>query len=70
VVADVDPSQVDQDDFTASTSTGSSTAAYKQRRVMYITMLQSSLADKPAVAAAVQKLVNSHTAPDFEKGTT
>jgi hypothetical protein len=70
LIADVDPTQVDQDDFTASASTGSSTEACRQRRVMYITMLQASLADmvssllatiaKPAIAASVQKLVTSH----------
>jgi hypothetical protein len=36
IIADVDPTQVDQDDFTASASTGSSTEACRQRRVMNV----------------------------------
>ena len=45
MIADVNPSQVDQDYVTASASTGSSTEACRQRRVVYITMLQTSLGD-------------------------
>ena len=45
MIADADPSQMEEDAFNASTGTGRCTEAVTRRRVMFLTMLQASVAD-------------------------